>query len=179
MCVKCYWALRNVRDFIQSGIHIWMILPYTPMLKLSLCLIGHYAMKTYGRAHIDPHFLDLGTTWRWADSVTPRPLYPRGKSPRYPLDRRLGEPQSRSGRRGEENSWPYRDTNSDPSVAQPVASRYPRSYIRPWGLQKSWKRFSEQLFLLCYTIKQRWPTGGPRLDLLRPPPSHRFIFSKS
>jgi hypothetical protein len=27
-------------------------------------------------------------------------LYPWGKDPRYPLDRRLGGPQSRSGRRG-------------------------------------------------------------------------------
>jgi hypothetical protein len=35
-------------------------------------------------------------------SFTPRPLYPRGKSPRNPLDRSLCEPQSRSGRRGEE-----------------------------------------------------------------------------
>jgi hypothetical protein len=35
-------------------------------------------------------------------SFTPLPLYPRGKSPRYPLDRRLDGPQSRSGRRGEE-----------------------------------------------------------------------------
>jgi hypothetical protein len=32
---------------------------------------------------------------------------PQGKSPRYPLDRRLGGPQSRSGRGGEEkNSQP-------------------------------------------------------------------------
>jgi hypothetical protein len=31
----------------------------------------------------------------------PRPLFPRGKSPLYPLDRRLGGPQSRSGRHGE------------------------------------------------------------------------------
>jgi hypothetical protein len=44
-------------------------------------------------------------------SFTPRPLYPRGKSPRYLLDRRLGGPQSRSGRREEE-------------VVQTVASRY-------------------------------------------------------
>jgi hypothetical protein len=29
-------------------------------------------------------------------------LYFRGKSPRYPLDRRLGGPQSQSGRYGEE-----------------------------------------------------------------------------
>jgi hypothetical protein len=34
-------------------------------------------------------------------SFTPRPLYPQGKSPLYPLDRRLGGHQSRSGRGGE------------------------------------------------------------------------------
>jgi hypothetical protein len=27
---------------------------------------------------------------------------------------------------------------------------------------------------LTHFLDQRWPTGGPRLDLLRPPPSHRF-----
>jgi hypothetical protein len=37
-------------------------------------------------------------------SFTLRPLYPQGKSPWYPLDRRLGWPQSRSGRGGEESS---------------------------------------------------------------------------
>jgi hypothetical protein len=36
-------------------------------------------------------------------SFTPLPLYPRGMSPWYPLGRRLGGPQSRSGRRGGEN----------------------------------------------------------------------------
>jgi hypothetical protein len=35
-------------------------------------------------------------------NFTPRSLYPRGQSPRYPLDRRLGGPQSRSGQFGEE-----------------------------------------------------------------------------
>jgi hypothetical protein len=40
-------------------------------------------------------------------SFTPRPLYPQGKRPWYPLDRKLGGPQSRSGRGGEEkNSQP-------------------------------------------------------------------------
>jgi hypothetical protein len=33
-----------------------------------------------------------------------RPLYHQGKSPWYPLDRRLGGPQSRSGRGGEEKN---------------------------------------------------------------------------
>jgi hypothetical protein len=30
--------------------------------------------------------------------------FPQGKSPRYPLDRRLGEPQSRSGHGNEEKN---------------------------------------------------------------------------
>jgi hypothetical protein len=34
----------------------------------------------------------------------PRPLYPQGKSPWYPLDKRLGGPQSRSGCGGEEEN---------------------------------------------------------------------------
>jgi hypothetical protein len=37
------------------------------------------------------------------------------------LDRRLGEPQSRSGRHGEVKILdPHRDSNPDPSVVQPV-----------------------------------------------------------
>jgi hypothetical protein len=82
-------------------------------------------MKAYGSGCIDPHFLDLGTSWRWVVNFTLRPLYPRGKSPRYPLDRKLGGPQSRSGRFGEEKildpTWTGTPT---PSVVQPVASRY-------------------------------------------------------
>jgi hypothetical protein len=41
-------------------------------------------------------------------SFTPRPLYSQGKSPWYPLDRRPGGPQSRSGRGGEEKSTPLK-----------------------------------------------------------------------
>jgi hypothetical protein len=60
----------------------------------------------------------------------PPAALPRAKNPGYPLDRRLGGPQNRSGRRGE-NSWPYRDSNSDLSVVQPVASRYTNYAITP------------------------------------------------
>jgi hypothetical protein len=55
-------------------------------------------MKAYGSGCIEPHILDLGTSWRWVVSFTPRPLYLRGNRPPYPLDRRFGGPQSRSGR---------------------------------------------------------------------------------
>jgi hypothetical protein len=40
---------------------------------------------------------NLGTRWEWVVNATVGPLYTSGKS-RYPLCRRLGEPQSRSGR---------------------------------------------------------------------------------
>jgi hypothetical protein len=33
--------------------------------------------------------LDLGNSWRWVVSFTPRPLYSRGNRQSYPLDRRL------------------------------------------------------------------------------------------
>jgi hypothetical protein len=42
---------------------------------------------------------------------------PPGKSPWYPMDRRLGRPQSRSARGGEEE-------NSQSPIVQPVAQRY-------------------------------------------------------
>jgi hypothetical protein len=45
----------------------------------------------------------------------PADLPPREKRPRYPLDRRLGGPQSRFGRVGEEKdiaSFPRRESNS-------------------------------------------------------------------
>jgi hypothetical protein len=77
-------------------------------VKLSLWLTKHHAMKTcWGNGGIAPRILDLGIRWTWVVSFTPRPFYPQGKSPEYPLDRRLGGPQSRSGHGGEEkNSQP-------------------------------------------------------------------------
>jgi hypothetical protein len=39
-------------------------------------------MKAHGGSGcIDPHFLDLGTSWRWMVSFNPRPLYPRERTP--------------------------------------------------------------------------------------------------
>jgi hypothetical protein len=48
---------------------------------------------------------------------------PQGKSPSYPLDKRLGGPQSRSGHGGEEkNSHPIKGL--EPPIIQLVAHRY-------------------------------------------------------
>jgi hypothetical protein len=67
----------------------------------------------WGSEYIDQHFLHLGTSWRWVVSFTSLPLYPRGKSPRYPLDRRLEGLQNRSGRRAEEK------------ILNPIGTRIP------------------------------------------------------
>jgi hypothetical protein len=80
--------------------------------KVALCFnwAPHHG-GVLGVGGIAPRILDLGTRWRWVVSFTPRPLYPRGKSPWYPLDRRLGGPQSRYGRGGERKiSSPSRDS---------------------------------------------------------------------
>jgi hypothetical protein len=51
-------------------------------------------------------------------------LFP-GKEPLLLIDRRLGGTQSPSGQRGEEKILdPTETRNSEPSVVQPVASRY-------------------------------------------------------
>jgi hypothetical protein len=93
----------------------------------------------WGSGCIDPRFLDLGTSWRLMVSFKPRPLYPRGKSHRYPLDRRLGGPQSRSERHEEVNILALiGDSKSDPLVAQPVASRYTDCAIP--ALDRRWFR---------------------------------------
>jgi hypothetical protein len=98
---------------------------YSKKVKLSLCLTNWAPCHegVWGSGCIEPHFLYLGTIWRWVVSFTHRPLYPREKSYQCPLDRRLGGPQSRSGRRWE-NSWHYQDSKSDPSL---VRLRYPGS----------------------------------------------------
>jgi hypothetical protein len=51
--------------------------------------------------------IDLSIRWRWVVSFMPLPHYPWGKSPWYPLDRRLGGPWSWPG----EKSCPCLQSN--------------------------------------------------------------------
>jgi hypothetical protein len=63
-------------------------------------------MKTYGGSgRIAPRNLNLGTRWRGVVSFTPPLLYPQRKNRRYPLDKRLGGPQSQFGRGGGRKKW--------------------------------------------------------------------------
>jgi hypothetical protein len=83
-------------------------------------------MKAYGGVDVYIHiFLTSALTGNEWSASRPKPLYPRGNSPRYALDRRLGGPQSRSGRRGEEKILdPTWTLTLNPSIVQPIASRY-------------------------------------------------------
>jgi hypothetical protein len=72
-------------------------------------------------------FLHAFFTWgemRWGGQLhAPAALPPRKEPPWCPLDRRLGGPQSRSERGGEEkNSQPL--PGLEPPIIQPVARRY-------------------------------------------------------
>jgi hypothetical protein len=65
-------------------------------------------------------------------SFTPQPLYTQGKRLLYPLDRRLGGPQSRSGRGSvEENSQSL--SGLEPPIIQLVAQLYTTELSRLLG----------------------------------------------
>jgi hypothetical protein len=70
-------------------------------------------------------------------SFTLRPLYPQGKSPWYPLDRRLGGPQSHFGCGGEDkNSQPppgIEPTYPDrPALSQCYTARAITGLVKEW-----------------------------------------------
>jgi hypothetical protein len=74
-----------------------------------------------GKWRYSSTILDLGNRWEWVVSFTLQPLYPRGNRPRYPLARRVGGPQSRFGRFGDESS--LTPAGNWTLVAQPVSRR--------------------------------------------------------
>jgi hypothetical protein len=75
--------------------------------------------RCMGEWKYSPTIVVLGTSWSWEVSFPPRPHSPRGNRPRYPLDRRLGGPQSWSGRYGRERGetpWPSSNLAYYPSI---------------------------------------------------------------
>jgi len=84
-------------------------------VKLLLSALCRYM----GKWRYSPFIRNLG-----AIHYTPRPLYHR-ETTRYTLDRRLGGPQSTSGRFGEEKkiSFPFRDSDPGRSSRYLVAIR--------------------------------------------------------
>jgi hypothetical protein len=78
--------------------------PRTPIVQPVFQHYTDWAITGSGCGCIAPRILELGTRWRSVVSFIPPPLYPQGKSSWYPLDTRLGGPQSRSERGGEEKN---------------------------------------------------------------------------
>jgi hypothetical protein len=94
-------SVKNVWSCTSTPLYIFMV--KGKKAKLSLCLTKHHAMKAYwGSGGVAPCILNFRTTCRWVISFTPQPLYTQGKNTQYPLDRRLGGPQSWSIHSGEE-----------------------------------------------------------------------------
>ena len=76
-------------------------------------VLGTKAQMASGGAA--PVILNLSTRWKWMVSFTPWPFDPEGKSPGYPMNRRLRGPQSPNGHSGEEINPLHvvRDTNRE------------------------------------------------------------------
>jgi hypothetical protein len=80
--------------------------------KVISCSIKSHAMKT----DLAPCILKLDTRW----SLTTRQYCSRGKSIRYPLDRRLGVRESLSGRCGEEKNLGSRSQEKFAAKMEPA-----------------------------------------------------------
>jgi hypothetical protein len=83
-------------------------------------------MKACGEVDIQTHILLTSALvgGEWSASRLDR-FTPRERASGAHWIRRLGGPQSQSGRRGEQKILaPTGDSNSDPSAVQPVANHY-------------------------------------------------------
>jgi hypothetical protein len=65
---------------------------------------GHWVCGKGNVVLLLKYWSDLGTRWKWVVWLMHPLLYTRWKCPRYPLDKRLGGPQSRSGCYGEKQN---------------------------------------------------------------------------
>jgi hypothetical protein len=108
---ECTWAINPVtnpipvyshltRHNIKAKTNIQCVYIYGKVVLVSNQLSITPWRRMGSEGTYNSAILGLGTRWRWVISFTPQPLYSRGKNPRYPYDRRLGGPQSRSGRCG-------------------------------------------------------------------------------
>jgi hypothetical protein len=113
--------------------------------KLSLCLTNYALLHedVWGNGCMDPRILDLGTSFRSVVSLTPRPLYLRVESPRYPLDRRLGGPQSRSGHFRKEKIF-------DPTGTRPPTPRPSSPY--PVAIPTTLSRLHISAYIICIYV---------------------------
>jgi hypothetical protein len=165
---KSYWPRQTLLDHKVNGLLISRVHNYAVSpggVKWSYMII-----TGKGKSKVDPvlnelnimpwkhmggwrysfTILDLGTRWRLVVSVKPLPLYPR-----YPLDRRLGGPQNRSGRCGEEQNlalpgvkrWP-----SNPSLYRLSCSDSFNDNIRNKGFGRKESIVAPVNVLFCNSL---------------------------
>jgi hypothetical protein len=106
-------------------------------VKLSPCLIKHYTMKEYMGVVLQIHIFLTSAIVRGEWSASRPGRFTPGTHWRggwVGLRAGLDDVEKR-------NSWPYRDSNSDPSVVKPVASRY-TGWATPAHMRKEQKRKS-------------------------------------
>jgi hypothetical protein len=116
--------------------------------KCRLTVVPIHAMKAHrGSGGIAPLILDLGTKWRSAVNLTPRPLYSR-----YSLNRRLCGSHSRCGRFHGRANLLYLP-EFEPWTLQPIAAHH---------LALSWTRriwSTPSYYIFRYTFNLLKPTG--------------------
>ena len=78
------------------------LIPHTARINKDTFLHLHVMNAYAGSWGIGPIILSRGATWRWVVNITLRPTYPR-----YPVNRKVYERQSRSENYGEENNVFY------------------------------------------------------------------------
>jgi hypothetical protein len=106
---------------------------------------------------------DLGARQRWVVNFTPRPFCLRGNSPRYPLDKTLGGPQSLSGRCGEEKNLVLAEIRTPGRPAR-SPSLYRRGYPDSWTSNVGSRKFKHGLihifgsYLLTYLLMELRPS---------------------
>jgi hypothetical protein len=116
-------TLQNLQMVVSLLVVFKKKVKCTLVQALRLCT-GRTAHR--GSRGIALPFHDHSTRRGWGVSVTPPPLFTPEKT-RYPLNRRLGVPQGRSGQVRKISLPP----GFDPRTVQPVASRYTDYATRP------------------------------------------------
>jgi hypothetical protein len=125
-------------QFIKGTFCSFLCLPVFVFVRTYIRVCVCFAINCYEtvKCLCSPTILDLDTRWRWVVSFMPRPLYPRGNRPWYPLGRWLGRPQSRSGRcREEKNLLPL--PGIEPRLSSPHFFVIPTERTRHVGCRPS------------------------------------------